>query len=236
MSDELVDRATQIRNDAQDLRRKGRKEPDPDARKELFDGATAELQKAITALERGLRTLRRQQSGFTPDVCRVLEALSQSYGSLGGTWRDAGNRDQARQWYDKGNEYEEERRKHCGALDTYNMLQRLIVRLLDDPSRIGQPEFVAELGTVRDEIERQVKAGRTDSWALADRALARFLSGAEANDAIENLERGTADAAFYESAYNAVGALVDEGLGRGAELGKRLELFRRLLQRKGGLA
>lgn len=236
MIDELLDRVTQIRNDAQDLRRKGRKEPDPTKRKRLFDAAAAEFRKAITALERGLRTLRRQQDGFTSDVCRVLEALSQSYGSLGGTWRDAGDRAKARRWYDDGNEYEQERRDNCGARDTYNMLQRLIVRLLDEPERIDQPEFVAELSTVRDEIERQVGAGRIDSWALADLALARFLSGAEADAAIANLERGTADAAFYESAHNAMAALVDEGLGRGEVLGERLEAFRRLLQRKSGLA
>lgn len=202
----------------------------------LFEAAAAEFQKAITALERGLRTVRRQQDGFTGDVCRLLEALSQSCGSLGGIWRDAGDRARAKQSYDKGNGFEQERRDHCAAKDSYTMLQRLIVRLLDDPTLIGRPDVVADLDRIRNEIERQVEAGRNDSWALADLALARFLRGAEADAAIADLERRTADATFYESVHTAIAALVDEGLGRGDALGARLESFKRLLQRKGGLA
>jgi hypothetical protein len=172
-------------------------------------------------------------------VCRVLEALSQSYGSLGGTWRDAGgskNRELAGTLYDQGNEYEEERRRNCSAKDTYNMLQRLIIRLLIEPARIGQPDFVADLNAALAEIERQVADGRDDSWALADLALARFLCGVEADAAIADLERRKAEATFYESAYNAVATLVEEGLGKGNALGDRLEAFKRLLQRKGGIA
>jgi hypothetical protein len=63
----------------------------------------------------------------------------------------------------------------------------------------------------------------------------RFLCGAEADAAIADLERGKAEATFYESTYNAVMALINEGLGRGGVLGDRLAAFRRLLQRKGGL-
>jgi tetratricopeptide (TPR) repeat protein len=235
MIDELLKSAEQLRSDAQEKRRKARRETVQAKRDLLFNDAAVEFQKAITALERGLRTVRRKQDGYTPDVCRVLEALSQSYGSLGGTWRDAGDRQRARGLYDKGNDYEEERRRNCAAKDTYNMLQRLIIRLLIKPALIGQSDFVAELNLVRKEIERQVGAGRDDSWALADLALARFLCGAEADAAIADLERRKAEATFYESAYNAVAALVEEGLGKGEALGDRLEAFKRLLHRQGGM-
>jgi hypothetical protein len=116
------------------------------------------------------------------------------------------------------------------------MLQRLIIRLLIEPARIEQPDFVAHLNATRAEIERQVADGRDDSWALADLALARFLCGVEADAAIADLERRKAEATFYESAYNAVATLVEEGLGKGNALGDRLEGFKRLLQRKGGIA
>jgi hypothetical protein len=101
--------------------------------------------------------VRRRQEGYTNDVCRLLESLSQTYGSLGGTWRDAGNLQEAIQRYDQGNLYEEERRRHCTHLDTYNMLQRLIVRLLANPGLAEQATFTAELNAVRG-------GDRTASW------------------------------------------------------------------------
>lgn len=235
MVDELLKSAAQLRSDAQDLRRKARNETQQVERDRLFEASAEEFQKAITILERGLRTIRRQQDGYTWDVCRVLEALSQSYGSLGGTWRDAGDRPRARDLYDKGNDYEEERRRNCDAQDTYNMLQRLVIRLLIEPALIRQSEFVADLNEVREEIDRQVNAGRDDSWGKADLALARILCGAEADMAIADLERRKAAGTFYESAYNGVAALIAEDLGKGYPLGMRLEAFKRLLQRKGGI-
>lgn len=236
MMDELLNSVTQLRSDAQDLRRRARAETNAEERAQLFGEAAAEFKKAIGLLERSLRLLRRQESAHGNDVCRVLEELSKSCGSLGGTWRDSGDLDQAIQQYDKGNSYEQERRERCGAQDTYNMLQRLIVRLMRDPARIVLPEFLADLQAVRMEIESQVKAGREDSWGLADMVLVRFLCDADADAAIANLDRRKADASFYDSAYKAVAALVAEGLGKGSALGERLESFARFLQRKGGLA
>jgi hypothetical protein len=229
---ELLKKATTLRNNAQDARRRARKETAPDERARLFNEAADGFQQAIGDLERGMRTARRQRQGYDSNLCGILEALSQSYGSLGGTWRDAGDLEKAQGFYDKGNEYEGERRKNCGAKDTYNMLQRLIIRTLRNPALVEDPEFLAEIGQVRTEIEEQ---NRTDSWALADLALAHFLCGSSAESVIEHLEQGHAAATFYESTYNAVTALIAEGLGRDGDLGDRLENFRRLLRRKGGL-
>ena len=44
----------------------------------------------------------------------------------------------ARARYQRGNEYEEERRRFCGALDTYNMLQVLLVELLGNAAPINE--------------------------------------------------------------------------------------------------
>lgn len=235
MIDELLERAVRDRNDAQDLRRKAREKEDQGERDQLFADAASRFQNVISDLERGLRTVRRQQEPYTRDVCRILEALSQTYGSFGGTWRDAGDLLRAEEQYMKGNEYEEERRRNCAAKDTYNMLQLLIVRLLIEPARIRQADFVADLKAVRDELERQVEAGRNDSWALADLTLSRILCGDEDDSEFKKIEQGNASAAFYESTYNAIAALVNEGLARGDALGDRLESFKRLLQRKGGI-
>ena len=112
------------------------------------------------------------------------------------------------------------------------MLQRLIIRALRQPALVQDPTFLKGIDEVRVEIERQ---NRTDSWALADLALAQFLCGVSAEQVIADLEQGDAAATFYESTYNAVTALIAEGLGRDGALGDQLESFRRLLQRKGGL-
>ena len=230
---DLLEKVTTLRNNAQDARRNARKETQPVERKRLFSDAVDGFQQAIAELERGLRTVRRQQDGYNINVCSILEALSQSYGSLGGTWRDAHDLEKAESFYETGNEYEGERRLNCGAKDTYNMLQRLIIRALRNRDLVREKPFLAEIDKVRAEIEKQ---NRSDSWALADLALAKFLSGSSAEQVIADLEKGHAAATFYESTYNAVTALIEEGLGRGDALGDQLESFRRLLQRKGGLA
>ena len=236
MIDGLLASVAQMRNNAQDLRRRGRAESDPEKQAKLLAQAADGFMKSIAVLERGLRTARREQEKYSRDVCRVLEVLSQTYGSLGGTRRDARDLGQAQVCYDKGDEYEEERRRNCSAKDTYNMLQRLIVRLLLDPAELERAPFVAQLNDVRQEIERQVRDGRNDSWALADLAMVRFLCGSDAEVVIADLEKGQAEATFYESTYNVVLALLREGLGKGDPLGARLESFMLLLKRKGGFA
>ena len=71
--------------------------------------------------------------------------------------------------------------------------------------------------------------GRDDSWALADLALANLLCGFPADSAIAFLEQRNAEPTFYESAYNGIAALVNEGLGKDDDLGHRLADFMRLL-------
>lgn len=253
MIDDLLARTTEIRNNAQELRRRARKaETD---RADKFDSAAREFQKAIDALEPALRAVRRQQNRYSSDACRLLKALSQTYGSLGGTWRDAksldpGNLDKAQKSYERGNEYEEELREQCkppDSLDTYNMLQCLVIRLLRKQELMTDPEFRVEMKAVQAELIRQKQAGRRDSWALADMALVGMFLGDDAESAAEvlkdlveqtlnDLEQGTAEATFYESAYYAVSTLVQEGLGMGQDLGNQLKAFMQILQRKGGIA
>jgi|ERR1041384_7817393 hypothetical protein len=230
---DLLERVTTLRNNAQDARLNARKETTaPGERTQLFKDAADDFQHAITDLERGLRTVRRQQDGYNVNVCGILKALSETYGSLGGTWRDARDLEQAEKFYDIGNEYERERRTNCGDKDTYNMLQRLIIRALRKPALVNDAKFLEEIKEVRAELQRQ---NRTDSWALADRVLTEFLCGSSAEQFIKELEYGDAAPTFYQSTYEAVTALIKGGLGQEGELGNRLESFRRLLQRKGGL-
>ena len=229
---DLLERATTLRHTAQNARRNARKETAPEERSRLFNDAAVDFQQAITDLEQGLRTLLRQQENYNVNVCGILEALSQTYACLDGTWRDARDLNEAEKFYDIGSEYERKRRINCGAKDTYNMLQRLIVRALRKPALVNDAKFLEEIEEVRTELQRQ---NRVDSWALADLALTEILCGSSAEQVIKDLEHGYVAATFYESTYNAVTALIAEGLGQEGKLGDQLESLRRLLQRKGGL-
>jgi hypothetical protein len=230
MTDDLLTTVERYRADAQVARLDALKECDATQRDALFRNALALFQAAIILLNRGLRRVRRYDKGYTKDVCRLLESLSQTHGSLAGTFRDTGDLQEAICHYDQGNLYEEERRQHCAASDTYKMLQRVIVRLLAEPGLALDSALLAELNAVRAEIERQKDKGRNDSWVLADLALTRILCGVDADEVVARLEGRKAEPQFYESTHNTVKALVDKGLG-----GARLEAFQRMLQRKGGL-
>jgi hypothetical protein len=246
MIQELTESVDQLRDEAQAARKAARQLADPAKREQLFASAREKFESAIRRLERGLRNVRRDQKEHSSDACAVLERLSQTYGSLGGTLRDFAltKADQERQkmlaearsQYEQGNTYEDERRKHCGALDTYNMLQLLVVELLGNAALINDHEFETKLQGVQKELERQVNAGRNDSWALADLALVSFLLGSPADHALADIEQRNVHASFYETTHTVITNLLNEGLGSGGDLTKRLEEFQRLLKRKGGLA
>jgi|SRR6516162_2766995 len=245
MIQELTESIDHLRDEAQADRKAARQSADPATREQLFTRAKEKFESAKRRLERGLRNVRRDQEKHSSDACAVLERLSQTYGSLGGTLRDFAltKVDQerrkilaeARSQYEQGNTYEDERRKHCGALDTYNMLQVLVVELLGNSALVKDHEFETKLQGVRKELERQVNAGRNDSWALADLALVNFLLGSSADHALADIEQRNVHASFYEATHTVIKNLLGEGLGSGGDLGKHLEEFQRLLKRKGGL-
>lgn len=228
MTTELLAHVRTVRANAKELRER-----------KQFDSAIAQLEEAIDDLEEMLGTVRQTQDW--KQILPILEALSQTYGQLGGTWRDARDFSKAAEYYDKGNAYEEERRREGGAMDSYNLLQRLVVRLLGNPSLVDDAEFAAKLREVRNTIQEQFGYGRNDSWGIADLALAQILCSSDADFVIADLEqrqrelqKGQADKSFYKSTYDVVVALIEEGLGKGA-LGPRLDEFKRLLQRKAGV-
>jgi hypothetical protein len=245
MIQELTESVDQLRDEAQADRKAARQSADPATKEQLFTSAKEKFEGAIRRLERGLRNVRRDQKEHSSDACAVLERLSQTYGSLGGTLRDFALTKEgparkkmlgeARSQYEQGNTYEDERRNHCGALDTYNMLQVLVVELLGNGTLIDDHEFKTKLQGVRKELERQVNAGRNDSWALADLALVSFLLASSADHALADIEQRNVHASFYEATHTVIKNLLNEGLGSGGDLRKHLEEFQWLLKRKGGL-
>jgi hypothetical protein len=192
MTTAAITEAEGYRDEAAGFRKRAKKHAADGKRKEaerLIQLAIDNHQTAVSLLAREVRAIRRQpdEAGY----CDTLEALSQSHGSLGGTWRDAwrlglkeGAIEKAIDAYDAGYEVEQQRLgPPCEALDSYNLLQRLVVRILRHPSCLDDRDTDAgsglnvpeQLEQARDEIKRQIDAGRTDSWAKADSVLAEAM-------------------------------------------------------------
>ncbi len=241
--------------------------PLPAEADELFKKAASKLELAVGLLADEISNCRWQiAKGINrdDDICTLLETQSHTIGSLGGTWRDAGQFLKAIHYYDEGYRIELDRKTQCKHKDSYNLLQRIIVRILFAPESIsGEYPALVEgvnvlqaLDEARKEIEAQVYAGRDDSWALADLALVRFLCNQPAEDAIKDLkileeqreeqrekqketltklDKRNSDPSFYECTCQVVDALLDEGLGVRTPLASGLKEFRDLLKRKGGL-
>jgi tetratricopeptide (TPR) repeat protein len=234
MNKQIVKDVTALRLEANIARRDAQQEADPAKRTEHLAKAMAALNRAIGMLNRELRVAEKQ-SLSAADRGALREMLSSTIGSLGGTYRDAKDYDKALEQYNKGNAVEDARRKEDGALDSYNLVQRQVVRLLKDPALVTDDGFRADLADVDRELERQSSLGRSDSWFIADRILTRFLRDGSADEILSTLESKEATKSFYESTDKLVGDLLNEGLGKGGPLEEKLRGFRQLLQRRGGL-
>src|SRR5262245_36283734 len=173
MNQQVIADVRKWRLEAQSQRREARTAPAAEARQQSLEQAVAGLTRAISALKRELRAVK-DQPGAQEDRAKLRELLSQTLGSLGGTYRDGKDYPAAIRYYDEGNEVEDLRRKEDGALDTYNLVQRLVVRLLDSSGKMTD-EVRQDLRSAQDELGRQNKRGRRDPWWLADTAVVRVL-------------------------------------------------------------
>jgi hypothetical protein len=258
------ERASQYRNEAQSDRASAKRkwaEGDLAAAQQLFEDAVAKHQQAIRLLRRALRASRRAPKGNEREELALLRLLSQTQGALGGTWRDASrlyNRteedadkvnqalQEAIKAYDEGYHIEKERKQLYQDDDSYNLLQRLVVRLLCDSRalndtnlEIGNNLNVPEkLKEACKEIERQVviEKTRNDSWAKADLVLVRALLGQNVEDAVKDLDEDDAEKSFYRSTHTVIESLLDEELGRKDNLKNQLQTFKQSLELKGGFS
>lgn len=139
----------------------------------------------------------------------VAKQLADCWGVLGGVWRAQGELASAREAYDKGYRYESSRRFNI--LATYNRVNRLIVRILQNPELLADPPPLITdmeeherktmpelLGEAAEEIKRQMHAGRQDkAWAAADLAMVRLLGGLRGVDiALNDLEESSVNDPF----------------------------------------
>jgi hypothetical protein len=155
----------------------------------------------------------------------IAEQLADCWGILGGVCRAQGDLVSAKDAYDNGYKYESSRRFNI--LNTYNRVNRLVVRILQNPELLSDPQpLVTDLSepkkTMHDllcetaeEIERQLREGRPDrAWALADLVMVRLLACLDGVDiALDALDKCSENDPFpYHSTLKVIRELAGKGL------------------------
>lgn len=194
--------------------------------------AAREFEKSREVINAALRYLQDlgapdpKAEGLTSEgEIAIAEQLVDCWGILGGVYRAQGNLGGAKDAYDDGYKYESSKRFNI--LNTYNRVNRLVVRILQNPELLSDPPPVLAdieerektmpelLGETADEIERQLREGRQDrAWALADLAMVRLLGGLNGVDAaLNSLDESSANDPFpYHSTLKVIRELVQRQL------------------------
>jgi tetratricopeptide (TPR) repeat protein len=158
---------------------------------ENWDVALELLTEAKTSLERALNELPAEDSAKDTKLLKfetsVNKALYGMLGTIGGVYRrraassdrQTGDLEAAVEFYDKGHEIEKR------FVDSYNLTQRLVTRvLLDPPAAFDESEKVAkknvpsELREAKGIIDKQISpdgARRKDEYAFADAAIIALI-------------------------------------------------------------
>lgn len=191
-----------------------------------FDRALKYLDRAVHIAE---DLYDRSPMDFAPELADI-------YGMVGGIRRrqadesaaagdDPARHDHLRQSheaYDRGFEYENE---DLGVVDSYNLVNRLVSRILAQPAVLaGEPlqdERLIPDGTLLDELERALQivdkqldeSRRGDVWAMADHALLSLLisKDAMARTAYGPLHSTAPPSYVYGSALSTLRPLADVG-------------------------
>jgi hypothetical protein len=184
----VIEQARKLKNDAMDARDEARFE---EAHKKLREAETA-LMKALA--EQRLVHKGEQVGDFEREIAKQLVHIR---GSIGGVWRRDGHHAESAaesakayvksaQAYDSG--YELERTESgYGIVDSYTLVQRLVVRIFVDPAAADDEQVIVEHLAVRPEIEKakdiirdQIYGKRVrerDEFAHADLTLVLLLLG-----------------------------------------------------------
>jgi hypothetical protein len=112
---------------------------------------------------------------------RALQAeIGDSYGVLGGLFRDWNKFEEAASLYHEGRKCEARVAALGGKSNSYCLVQELVNRLLSNPSRLRDLEFMGLLAQARNEVQLQMDTDRPkDIWAKADLALLYLLLSPE---------------------------------------------------------
>ena len=193
----------------------------------LFQQGVDFAQEAIALLERELADASSQEWRS-----QVAAELADCYGIIGGIQRRWGlaldgkerllHLEASRDAYEKG--YGCEREENCGVVNSYNLVNRLVGRVLLDPAI----ELDEDLRQAKDIVKAQlVQKRKGDIWALADMALLRILlREADAVSAWAAFRGAQPPDYAYGSVLETLQPLAELELPVRAELASSIELLK----------
>ena len=174
----------------------------------------------------------------------MAEQLADFWGIQGGLYRSrgsalpdgsrSGDLETAIQAYDRGARYESSKR--FGLLNSYNTVNRLVLRIIQKPDILNAGETVPGekkpmvdlLEEAAKLIEGQLDKGRTDvAWALADLAMIELLcDGIDLEPILEQFDEATVTDKYpLESMLNVIRDLLRAGIrprGRFVQTGEQI--------------
>ncbi len=189
-------------------------------------------EKALAEYERGIELLREECDPVENQIAegepleeyrnQLARLLADFYGMAGGTLRRDGKLDESIKMYEQG--YKIELEKKYNIQDSYNLTNRIIVKILKNPG-----ELSALKGNIREGIqliEKQVQGVRRDEWwAWADLGELYLLeeNSEKARFAYERFREKSPTAKNYKSVIMVLEELQDALKGTTAAVSELIE-------------
>jgi len=199
-----------------------------------------DYEQALGTLDEAIRLLDSSEARITEPRSRLDSELADCWGMKGGVQRrwarsSSGERSehlrQAILAYDEGY-------KHEGESNSYNMVNRLLTRVMAGPGVETDPtiprlDLRAELEKCEGRIRPQLASHRRgDYWALADLALLDLLlSRGDAGSAYAGFIAQSPPAFAYQSVLSVLEELSESPDGDHPEVGRAVQLLREQLRR-----
>ena len=180
-----------------------------------YAGAGRSLRKAIDLLESALEEMAEE--GTSRLRFDFAQQLADCYGSMGGVLRSDKKYEESISHYDRGNEIE----RRYKMLSSYNLVQRLVARILSEPGKVEAREWrvqgvdvAAELVAAEAVLESQQSARAGDVWFLADQALLALLLRRDSEGAAWRKFKAAKPPSFaYDSILRVIDDLTDRLAG-----------------------
>jgi hypothetical protein len=202
-----------------------------DRAEEEFRGAESAMDEAFRYLDKYERPDPEAPGHASEGETAVAEQLADFWGIRGGLYRSRGSAlpdgsgsddlETAIRAYDQGARYELSER--FGLLNSYNTVNRLVLRIIRQPDILTAEEAVPGnrkrmadlLEEAAKSIEAQLDKGRTDvAWALADLAMIELLcDGSDLEPILEQFDEATVTDKYpLESMLNVIRDLLRAGI------------------------
>lgn len=239
---DLIDEVSKLKNRARIQRKRGGHDKAALTLQRAIDRLKPELEKARAAA--GLDDPAKVAAGRVDSAddweIRIAAELADFYGTLGGTQREQGYLLDAAKAYDAGFKVEADQR--YGFVNSYNELNRLIVRILLNKDSLSDPEAFRQeerldfenvpqsLSDLRKEIARQVAGVRSDDiWAAGDLWFVSLLVGDEektTTEAWEDFVKLSPEPYAYDAYLSTIGKIAKLDTPRQQALGNAQALLK----------